>query len=77
MRLRMSDYVASCSGKPQFTERTARGVAARTKHRGEMCGAYRCRWCGCWHVGAHSRKTIAAIKADNRRAALMAAIPEE
>lgn len=55
-RLDDEDFInAGCNGKPGFASYVLADRIARKSRRGrcaESKTAYRCRWCGQWHIGS-------------------------
>lgn len=53
----LPDRDASCDGKCSLTADLAHRVAARIARRAKChVEAYRCAWCGFWHVGNSPRR---------------------
>jgi hypothetical protein len=51
--------ITACKGKRQYTSRKAKMVASRmTKELGYKMNWYRCRQCGCHHVGTANAKSV-------------------
>ena len=50
------EYIAAgCEGKHKHNRKTAMTVAKRARGKGQAVEAYRCTFCGSWHVG-HAKK---------------------
>ena len=46
--------LANCAGKEQLTASIAKNIALRHKSKGRVSHAYKCAFCGHWHVGSAS-----------------------
>lgn len=44
--------LAHCAGKEQLTASIAKNIALRHKDKGRNSHAYKCNYCGHWHVGS-------------------------
>ena len=49
------DREVACTGKEQLSHDQARKIERRWTNRGTGRNAYRCQFCGFWHIGHSSR----------------------
>jgi hypothetical protein len=56
-----------CQDKVRYTREAAYEARHRLQMRGEFVNAYKCDWCGGWHVGHPPRRCQEALGVVQRR----------